>query len=105
MDSMPVRTLAIPSLDSEIHKSTDPDTKVSHVENTSEPVTIEHHEHLPSKHLPRGLAQTGEEQEKQWFVGSIDQGTTSSRFLVFDGEGNPVASHQIEFENIYPDSG
>jgi glycerol kinase len=100
MDSMPIRTIAIPPLDNELHKSTDPDTKVSHVEDASEPVTIEHH-----AHLPQGLAQTGEEQEKQWFVGSIDQGTTSSRFLVFDGEGNPVASHQIEFENIYPDSG
>nr|6ZQ4_A Chain A, Glycerol kinase-like protein [Thermochaetoides thermophila DSM 1495]6ZQ4_B Chain B, Glycerol kinase-like protein [Thermochaetoides thermophila DSM 1495]6ZQ4_C Chain C, Glycerol kinase-like protein [Thermochaetoides thermophila DSM 1495]6ZQ4_D Chain D, Glycerol kinase-like protein [Thermochaetoides thermophila DSM 1495]6ZQ4_E Chain E, Glycerol kinase-like protein [Thermochaetoides thermophila DSM 1495]6ZQ4_F Chain F, Glycerol kinase-like protein [Thermochaetoides thermophila DSM 149 len=39
------------------------------------------------------------------FVGSIDQGTTSSRFLIFNGEGNPVASHQIEFENLYPKSG
>ncbi|EHL03740.1 putative Glycerol kinase [Glarea lozoyensis 74030] len=86
-------------LDSAVHKSTDPDTKVSHVED-AKPVTIEHHEHLP-----RGLSQTGEEKEKKWFVGSIDQGTTSSRFLVFDGEGTPVASHQIEFENIYPESG
>src|SRR4051812_21398426 len=26
------------------------------------------------------------------FVGSIDNGTTSSRFLIFDTKGNPVAS-------------
>lgn len=28
------------------------------------------------------------------FVGSIDQGTTSSRFLIFDRKGEPVAVHQ-----------
>jgi len=28
------------------------------------------------------------------FVGSIDQGTTSSRFLIFDRNGEPVAIHQ-----------
>lgn len=44
-------------------------------------------------------------QLKKWFIGSIDQGTTSSRFLIFNGEGMPVASHQIEFENMYPESG
>jgi hypothetical protein len=41
----------------------------------------------------------------EWFIGSIDQGTTSSRFLIFNSEGEPVASHQIEFENKYPRSG
>ncbi|KAF1991932.1 glycerol kinase [Aulographum hederae CBS 113979] len=39
------------------------------------------------------------------FVGAIDQGTTSSRFLIFDKDGTPVASHQIEFKQIYPHSG
>ncbi|KAL9115083.1 MAG: hypothetical protein Q9227_000877 [Pyrenula ochraceoflavens] len=39
------------------------------------------------------------------FVGSIDQGTTSSRFLIFDPNGVPVASHQIEFRQMYPHSG
>lgn len=56
-------------------------------------------------HLPCGILETEEEQKQHWFVGSIDQGTTSSRFLIFDGEGNPVASHQLEFENLYPKSG
>ncbi|KAI5866216.1 glycerol kinase [Durotheca rogersii] len=41
----------------------------------------------------------------EWFVGSIDQGTTSSRFLLFNRDMDPVASHQIEFENLYPESG
>lgn len=39
------------------------------------------------------------------FVGSIDQGTTSTRFLVFNRSGEPVASHQIEFKQIYPHPG
>ncbi|KAJ9605605.1 Glycerol kinase [Cladophialophora chaetospira] len=39
------------------------------------------------------------------FVGAIDNGTTSSRFLIFDRNGNPVAEHQIEFEQHYPHSG
>ncbi|CAI7653288.1 unnamed protein product [Penicillium viridicatum] len=39
------------------------------------------------------------------FVGSIDQGTTSTRFLIFNREGEPVASHQVEFSQIYPNPG
>ncbi|KAL3478119.1 hypothetical protein BJX99DRAFT_256883 [Aspergillus californicus] len=39
------------------------------------------------------------------FVGSIDQGTTSTRFLVFNREGEPIASHQAEFQQIYPNPG
>ncbi len=39
------------------------------------------------------------------FVGSIDQGTTSSRFLIFDKSGEPVAVHQEEFRQIYPNPG
>ncbi|OCT48592.1 putative glycerol kinase 3 [Cladophialophora carrionii] len=39
------------------------------------------------------------------FVGAIDNGTTSSRFLIFDRKGNPVAEHQIEFKQHYPHSG
>ncbi|KAK0742380.1 FGGY family of carbohydrate kinase [Apiosordaria backusii] len=79
-------------------------------------VTPLYHDHIPTletpnqhphhtKHLPRGIDETPEEQRRHWFVGSIDQGTTSSRFLIFNGEGEPVASHQLEFENLYPKSG
>jgi glycerol kinase len=39
------------------------------------------------------------------FIGAIDQGTTSSRFLIFSKEGEPVAMHQVEFKQIYPNSG
>lgn len=39
------------------------------------------------------------------YIGSIDQGTTSSRFLIFDKSGEPVAIHQEEFTQIYPNPG
>ena len=38
-------------------------------------------------------------------VGAIDQGTTSTRFMVFDHGGAVVASAQEEFEQIYPRPG
>ncbi|KAI5356768.1 Putative carbohydrate kinase, FGGY, ATPase, nucleotide binding domain-containing protein [Septoria linicola] len=41
----------------------------------------------------------------QFFIGAIDQGTTSTRFIIFDGTGMPVASHQHEFTQHYPQSG
>lgn len=56
-------------------------------------------------YLPKGISETEEEMQNHWFIGSIDQGTTSSRFLIFNGEGNPIAGHQIEFENTYPEPG
>ncbi|KAF4434827.1 glycerol kinase [Fusarium austroafricanum] len=62
---------------------------------------------LDSDHeqLPEGIEETEEEKQKHWFVGSVDQGTTSTRFLIFNGHGEPVVSHQIEFKNHYPNSG
>ncbi len=36
------------------------------------------------------------------YVGAIDQGTTSTRFSLFDDDGNIVAAHQIEHRQIYP---
>ncbi|MFQ0814690.1 glycerol kinase [Brucella anthropi] len=39
------------------------------------------------------------------FIGSIDQGTTSSRFIIFDRQGDIVASDQREHEQIYPKAG
>lgn len=43
--------------------------------------------------------------KEEVFVGSIDQGTTSSRFLIFDKAGEPVAVHQEEFSQIYSHPG
>jgi glycerol kinase len=36
------------------------------------------------------------------YVAAIDQGTTSTRFVVFDKHGNIAASHQLEHRQIYP---
>jgi glycerol kinase len=81
--------------------------QAQHVENvgvkTGEDGTKVGEEH--EAYLPKGVSVTDEEKQGHWFIGSIDQGTTSSRFIIFNGEGNPVASHQVEFENIYPESG
>jgi glycerol kinase len=39
------------------------------------------------------------------YIGAIDQGTTSSRFIVFDRAGRIVATAQKEHEQIYPKPG
>ncbi|HSJ43626.1 MAG TPA: glycerol kinase GlpK [Euzebyales bacterium] len=39
------------------------------------------------------------------YVGAIDQGTTSSRFMVFDHAGAEVGKSQLEFEQILPQAG
>lgn len=41
----------------------------------------------------------------EWFIGAVDQGTTSSRFIIFSSQADIVAQHQIEFDNHYPESG
>ncbi|MBO0805725.1 MAG: glycerol kinase GlpK [Nocardiopsaceae bacterium] len=39
------------------------------------------------------------------FVGAVDQGTTSTRFMIFDHSGAEVAKHQLEHEQILPQAG
>ena len=39
------------------------------------------------------------------YVGALDQGTTSTRFMVFDREGREVARHQVEHDQILPRPG
>jgi glycerol kinase len=39
------------------------------------------------------------------YVGAIDQGTTSTRFSLFDSDGIVQASHQIEHRQIFPEPG
>ncbi|HEX2566666.1 MAG TPA: FGGY family carbohydrate kinase, partial [Burkholderiales bacterium] len=39
------------------------------------------------------------------YVLALDQGTTSSRAILFDEEGTPVASAQREFDQIFPNPG
>ena len=39
------------------------------------------------------------------YIGAIDQGTTSTRFIVFDRAGKTVASAQKEHRQVYPQPG
>jgi glycerol kinase len=39
------------------------------------------------------------------YVGALDQGTTSTRFMIFDHAGSVVGIHQKEHEQIYPKPG
>jgi glycerol kinase len=39
------------------------------------------------------------------FVGAIDQGTTSSRFMIFDHDGNERGRHQLEHQQVLPRPG
>ncbi len=39
------------------------------------------------------------------YVAAVDQGTTSTRFMVFDHAGRVVSLHQLEHEQIYPQPG
>ncbi|CRK19966.1 hypothetical protein BN1708_003253 [Verticillium longisporum] len=53
-----------------------------------------------------GLANGVEEPSKRGFIGAIDQGTTSTRFIIFEvATGEPVAKHQLEIENHHPHPG
>src|SRR6478672_2238608 len=36
---------------------------------------------------------------------AIDQGTTSTRAMVFDSEARPVSAHAIELRQVYPANG
>ncbi|RKS75708.1 glycerol kinase [Motilibacter peucedani] len=39
------------------------------------------------------------------FVGAVDQGTTSTRFMIFDHSGKEIGKHQLEHEQILPQAG
>ena len=39
------------------------------------------------------------------YVGAVDQGTTSTRFMIFDHAGREVGRHQLEHEQILPRAG
>ena len=42
---------------------------------------------------------------KKTYIGAIDQGTTSTRFLLFNRKGQITASHQLEHRQIFPKPG
>lgn len=35
------------------------------------------------------------------FIGSIDQGTTSTRFVIFNRDGKVITYHKMEFKQHY----
>ncbi len=39
------------------------------------------------------------------YVAAVDQGTTSTRFMIFDHAGNEVGKHQLEHSQILPQAG
>jgi glycerol kinase len=46
-----------------------------------------------------------QEESMTRYIGAIDQGTTSTRFIVFDRTGAIIASAQMEHRQIYPQPG
>ena len=42
---------------------------------------------------------------KEEYIGAIDQGTTGTRFMVFDNDSNLIGSHYREHEQIFPRPG
>ena len=39
------------------------------------------------------------------YIGSLDQGTSSTRFMIFDHSGQVVGQHQLEHRQILPQAG
>ncbi|MGC8781071.1 MAG: glycerol kinase GlpK [Anaerolineae bacterium] len=39
------------------------------------------------------------------YIGALDQGTTSTRFMIFDRSGTVIGAHQLEHQQIYPRPG
>jgi glycerol kinase len=44
-------------------------------------------------------------KSKARYIGAIDQGTTSTRFILFDRAGGVIGSHQTEHRQIFPQAG
>ncbi|KAK7467411.1 Glycerol kinase [Stygiomarasmius scandens] len=58
-----------------------------------------------SKSTPASTEPVPKEKKQGEFVGSLDCGTTSVRFIIFDKYANIVAQHQLEFPQYYPHPG
>ena len=39
------------------------------------------------------------------YIGAIDQGTSSTRFILFDKQGRIIAQHAMEHEQVMPQPG
>lgn len=57
--------------------------------------------------MPRNISASDDERVNAMakYVLALDQGTTSSRAIIFDKKGNIVSKAQNEFEQIYPKAG
>lgn len=55
------------------------------------------------------MSKSGEElmrnQLEKSYIGSLDQGTSSTRFIIFNHDGELIAQHQLEHEQILPSAG
>ena len=79
--------------------STDPASTPNQVIQTGDAST----DGIPAASLPN--QQHSGKDLKDRYIGSIDQGTTSSRFIIFNGVGNEIVTHQEEFTQLHPHSG
>ncbi len=67
--------------------------------------------HIPTRALnrrtvyaPIGTFHKGDNKMAD-YVAAVDQGTTSTRCMIFNHAGLPVGIHQLEHEQIYPQAG
>ena len=60
---------------------------------------------LPVKKLEPSIRQVATHMTSDTYVGAIDQGTTGTRFMVFDHDGRVVTSAYEQHEQIYPEPG
>lgn len=60
---------------------------------------------MPARLDAKGNEQGDDMDAKERYVGAIDQGTTSTRFFIFNYNGDIVAMHQLEHRQIYPRPG
>src|SRR6185436_3695130 len=52
-----------------------------------------------------GMSPLGRSTNLAEFIAAIDQGTTSTRCMIFDHDGAEVGRHQLEHEQILPKAG
>src|SRR5579864_1956058 len=63
------------------------------------------HTSRPGNGFRRRMHRAGRATLVKSYIGAIDQGTTSTRFLVFDKAARIVAAAQKEHEQIFPKPG
>ncbi|KAL5889022.1 hypothetical protein ACKVWC_004273 [Pyricularia oryzae] len=97
----PSRPSRVPStLGSKPSRMHDPDIIINALKDVVLPAVASSAQHVENAQVP-----SPDPEPEDMYIGSIDQGTTSSRFIIFNRAGEPVEAHQIEFENRYPNSG